>query len=279
MDGQTPQRQRRIASSPHNGVSLCLIILPTMTPPKATTVLLDMDGILAEVSKSYRACIVATCKEFGATSITFDTVGEWKAQGGCNNDWVLSLDLIKSDPNGDKSATLEKVTETFERFYQGDGDTPGACELETLIPTKKTLQELRDRCEHLAIVTGRPRSDCDKFLEIHDIDGLFEASVCMEDGPPKPDAFPVRRACELVGVEPSDKVLMVGDTPDDVRSALAAGCRAIGVTTPEAAAAASQDGKEHHENLLSIALKECGAEVVLEPGLVELLDYLPEKTD
>jgi phosphoglycolate phosphatase-like HAD superfamily hydrolase len=79
-------------------------------------------------------------------------------------------------------------------------------------------------------------------------------------------------------VEPSDKVLMVGDTPDDIRSALAAGCRAIGVSTPEAAAAAAKDGKEHHENLLSTSLKECGAEVVLEPGLVGLLDYLPEKT-
>ena len=249
------------------------------SPPKATTVLLDMDGILAEVSKSYRVCIVNTCKEYGATSITLDTVGEWKARGGCNNDWVLSLDLIKSDPNGDKNATLEQVTETFERFYQGHGDTPGACELETLIPTRETLQELRDRSEHLAIVTGRPRSDCDKFLKIHNIDSLFEACVCMEDGPPKPDAFPVLRACELLGVEPSDKVLMVGDTPDDIRSALAAGCRAIGVSTPEAAAAAAMDGKEHHENLLSTALKECGAEVVLEPGFVRLLDYLPEKAN
>ncbi len=223
----------------------------TPAPPKATTVLLDMDGILAEVSKSYRTCIVKTCKEYGATSITYDTVAEWKARGGCNNDWVLSRDLIQSDPNGDKNATLDQVTETFERFYQGHGDTPGACELETLIPSRETLKELRERSEHLAIV--------------------------MEDGPPKPDAFPVRRACELMGVEPSGKVLMVGDTPDDVRSALAAGCRAIGVSTPEAAAAAAQDGKEHHENLLSNSLKECGAEVVLEPGFVGLLDYLPDK--
>jgi HAD superfamily hydrolase (TIGR01548 family) len=249
----------------------------TPAPPKATTVLLDMDGILAEVSKSYRNCIVKTCKEYGATSITYDTVAEWKARGGCNNDWVLSRDLIQSDPNGDKNVTLDQVTETFERFYQGHGDTPGACELETLIPSRETLKELRERSEHLAIVTGRPRSDCDKFLEIHNITNLFEVCVCMEDGPPKPDAFPVRRACELMGVEPSGKVLMVGDTPDDVRSALAAGCRAIGVSTPEAAAAAAQNGKEHHENLLSNSLKECGAEVVLEPGFVGLLDYLPEK--
>ena len=65
--------------------------------------------------------------------------------------------------------------------------------------------------------------DCELFLKIHAIDHLFEVSVCMEDGPPKLDPFPVIQACELLGVEPSDKVLMVGDTPDDIRSALAAG--------------------------------------------------------
>jgi len=48
--------------------------------PPATTLLLDMDGVLAEVSKSYRASIISTCHSFGATSVTHDVVSEWKAK-------------------------------------------------------------------------------------------------------------------------------------------------------------------------------------------------------
>jgi len=40
----------------------------------------------------------------------------------------------------------------------------------------------------------------------------------MEDGPPKPDPTPVLKACEYLGVSPSSSVLMIGDTPDDIRA-------------------------------------------------------------
>jgi len=250
--------------------------------PAGTALLLDMDGVLAEVSGSYRAAIIETCKHYGATSITFDTVAEWKARGGCNNDWKLSLDLINTDSNGQKDLTLDEVTETFERFYQGDPDAGlvGLCDLETLIPKKSTLEEICNRVgkERMAIVTGRPRKDCDKFLKLHGIDRLFSVCVCMEDGPPKPDPFPVSQACKLLGVEPSLSVVMVGDTPDDVRAAHAAGCRGVGVATPENAEKADQAGKSFHEHCaLCVAMKSCGADTIVSPGFESLVDVFPRK--
>jgi HAD superfamily hydrolase (TIGR01548 family) len=246
-----------------------------MSSTQYKTLLLDMDGVLAEVSKSYRASIVATCHKYGASSVDYELIGEWKTRGGCNNDWKLSLDLINIDPNGQRGLTLDEVTETFEDIYQGKDGKPGLCELESLIADKQTLEELRRRSKGMAIVTGRPRKDCDKFLKEHSLDHLFDCCVCMEDGPAKPDPFPVKEACRLLGIDPSPSVVLVGDTPDDIRAAIAAGCRGVGVATPEGAEEQAKKGEPFDSTNLCVAMKECGADMIVPPGFAGLVDAFP----
>lgn len=134
------------------------------------------------------------------------------------------------------------------------------------------MAELRRRSPGgMAVVTGRPRADCAKFLADFGLADLFDTSVCMEDGPAKPAPDAVLTACARLGVAPAAAV-MVGDTPDDVRAAVAAGAVGVGVLTPRDAAAALLAGTA--TTAMGKALEECGAQRVLAPGLAGLLDVL-----
>ncbi|KAJ9470637.1 Imidazoleglycerol-phosphate dehydratase [Diplonema papillatum] len=63
----------------------------------ARALLLDMDGVLAEVKLSYRQCIIDTAKAYGVT-ITGDDVRMLAARG--------------------RDVPLDQVTATFENLYE-----------------------------------------------------------------------------------------------------------------------------------------------------------------
>lgn len=58
-----------------------------------------------------------------------------------------------------------------------------------------------------ALLTCRPLTPWHGFAWCR-IKDLFSVCVCMEDGPPKPDPFPVARACQLLGVAPKDTIMV-----------------------------------------------------------------------
>jgi histidinol-phosphate aminotransferase len=189
-------------------------------------VLFDLDGVLADVSGSYRAAIVATARELGV-EIGREEIVAAKAAGGANNDWVLTQRLLAERG---VAMSLEEVTARFERWYQGDGTRPGLRETERALWGRAGLEAFkRSRGVKLAIVTGRPRADAERFLREHDLAGCFESVVCMEDGPSKPDPAVVRLAMARLGVT---RGWMIGDTVDDVRAARGAGVVPIGVCPP-----------------------------------------------
>ncbi len=53
-------------------------------------IVFDMDGVLTEVSESYREAIVQTVEHFTGQRIARDLIQEYKNRGGWNNDWALS---------------------------------------------------------------------------------------------------------------------------------------------------------------------------------------------
>ncbi len=186
--------------------------------------LLDMDGVLADVSRSYRRAIVETAAHW-QVDVSAREIAEAKARGNANNDWILTHELLRAN---DVDVTFEEVKEHFEHVYQGTREQPGLRRLETLIPPRALLEGLASRLP-LGIVTGRPREDAERFLHAHQLEGLFRVMVCMHDATPKPDPAPVRLALARLGVE---RAWLVGDTADDQRAARGAGVVPIAVTAP-----------------------------------------------
>lgn len=233
-------------------------------------VVFDMDGVLASVGASYREAIIQTAARFGVT-VTQEDIAVEKKKGNANNDWILSKRLMEGKNGGSSSVTLEAVTAVFEELYQGTETTKGLCATETLIPSKGLLEEVYKRCGgKVAIVTGRPRKDCDKFLRDHGLSDLFKIKVCMEDAPAKPDPKPVLMACEQLGLDPKT-CIMIGDTPDDIKAAVGAGAIGIGVFTPEEEAKLTLHIIERSQSMQS-SLFAAGAAAVIGAGLGALLD-------
>jgi len=186
--------------------------------------LFDIDDTLADVTESYRKATIATADAFGA-KVTYEEITEAKAGGNANNDWELTWHLIREQG---VEVSLEEVTRKFESIYQGTPEHPGLRASETLLIDRAALEQLAGRFK-LGVVTGRPMKDALVFLGHQKIENLFRTVVAMEDAPLKPDPAPIRIALERLGVR---RAWMLGDTPDDMRAARAAGVLPLAVLAP-----------------------------------------------
>jgi histidinol-phosphate aminotransferase len=222
---------------------------------RPAALLFDLDGVIADESRSYRRTIIATAGSYGL-ALDMDEVNAVKAAGNANNDWQLTHRLLSE---AGVEVSLDEVVEQFEALYQGTHDEPGFRRDERLLADPELLRTLAKRLP-LAIVTGRPRADAERFLAEHDIADRFRAVVCMEDAPAKPDPAPIRLALERLGI---DHAWMVGDTPDDIRAARSAGVLPIGIVAPGDAPSMAKQ-----------ALSDAGAAKIL-TSIDELTEVLP----
>jgi histidinol-phosphate aminotransferase len=184
------------------------------------SLLLDIDGVVADVRGSYRAAIQRTAAVFGH-AVTANEIAAAKTRPDSNNDWRVTQRLLAE---AGRQVPLEAVTACFESVIAEN-------ELwreERLIPPRDVLSRLAARLP-LVAVTGRPRRDADRFLATAGIAELFTAMVTMEDAPAKPDPEPIRLGLARAGVR---RAWMVGDTPDDLIAARAAGVVPVGVVAP-----------------------------------------------
>lgn len=222
--------------NPRDFDRLCRALRAVLAPQ---ALLFDMDGVLADEAPSYREAIRQTCSTFGQ-EVSMARIAARKLAGNSNNDWDFTYHLLL-----DLGAKYkyEEVKQRFESIYQGTDGYPGLWRQERLLVDPAWLRSLSQQLP-LAIVTGRPRGDATRFLVQHNILDCFRTLVCMEDGPVKPNPAPVARALRELGVRDA---WMLGDTPDDMNAARAAGVIPLAVVAP------ADDRADAHEKLNAAA--------------------------
>ena len=196
--------------------------LSTSLRPEA--LLFDMDGVLADVDGSQTTAIIETAASFGV-GIHRGDIDRAKAAGGSNDDWALTWRLC-SDRGAQVS--LEEVTARYEALYQGESGSPGLKLNERPLVAPSELESWSSRYP-IGVVTGRPRSDAEEFIERSGLDSYISTLVTRDDAPLKPDPKPILVALERLGV---DRAWMIGDTVDDMIAARRAGVLPIGVVAP-----------------------------------------------
>jgi HAD superfamily phosphatase len=192
----------------------------------------DMDGVLVDVSESYRESIARTVQHFTGREIACEQIQDFKNQGGWNDDWRLSHHIIAK---AGVEVDFETVKAHFQRIFLGDGAgdsgaaSAGLILRERWIARPGLFERLGARFR-LALFTGRPRADADLTLDRFARGIVFDPIVAMHDVAnlkPAPDGLLL-----IAGAAPGVPLYYVGDTVDDARAARAARVPFVGIAAP-----------------------------------------------
>jgi HAD superfamily phosphatase len=180
----------------------------------------DMDGVLVDVTESYRETIARTVEHFTAVKPTREQIQDYKNEGGHNDDWKLSHHIIGE---AGVEVAFEAVKDYFQSIFLGNG-SDGLMLREEWMARPGMLEKLAERYR-FAVFTGRPRAEAELTLQRFAQGITFDPVIGMEDvanHKPAPDGL-----CAIEGA-----AFYIGDTVDDARCARAAKVPFIGIAGP-----------------------------------------------
>jgi HAD superfamily phosphatase len=185
----------------------------------------DMDGVLVDVTDSYRETIAQTVEHFTGAKLTNQQIQEYKNQGGWNDDWKLSHHIVTT---AGVAAPFEEVKAYFQSIFLGNG-SDGLMLRERWVAKPGALERL-NKAFRFAVFTGRPKEEARLTLDRFAPELVFDPIVGMYDverHKPDPDGL-LRILRENSGCT----LFYVGDTVDDARAARAARVPFIGIAAP-----------------------------------------------
>ena len=172
----------------------------------------DMDGVLVDVSRSYREAIRQTASYFLERSVLMSEVDEIKNTVGMNNDWDATYALI-NNPN----ISYEGVKSYFQSIYLDNGQKSGLINNEKLLISKQKVQSLKNKYKKLGIATGRPKKEAEYVINKNKLIEIFDCIIALEDvenSKPSPDS--ILMVIEKLNLK---QTVYIGDSPSDVIAA------------------------------------------------------------
>lgn len=238
-------------------------IIDTLAPRKM--LVFDLDGVVFDVSNSYRFAIQKTYEYFAGVECSASDMQEAKNLGGLSNDWDLTKYLL--DKKG-IDADYSKLVEIFQDvFYDPRKEgSKGAIDNEKLVLEKDFFKTLADNFD-LAVFTGRPREEAFYSLEKFGLKEFFDYFVCLEDvdkgrSKPCPDGlYKIKDACYY------QDICFFGDTVDDIKAGCEANVDVYGIIPPNSC----------EINKTIATLKKCGAKDVIDDACKILDIFRNEK--
>ncbi|MGQ9854440.1 MAG: HAD family hydrolase, partial [Candidatus Oleimicrobiaceae bacterium] len=159
--------------------------------------LFDMDGVLVDVSASYRVAIMRTVEHFSGMKLSAARIQAYKDAGGFNNDWELTRQALR---DLGVEVTLQELVPVFQQFYVGD-NFDGLIRYERWLLRPETAARL-GASYALGVVTGRPRREAEWTMKRAEMQTFFGTLVTMDDIPPwcqKPHPDGLLLAMERLG--------------------------------------------------------------------------------
>ncbi len=186
-------------------------------------VVFDMDGVLVDVTESYRETIARTAEHFTGKKVTRERISGYKLISGYNDDWKLTHKLIEDEG---MEVPFDEVKARFQELFLGAGND-GLITRERWVARPGVLERLNERYD-FAIFTGRPRAEALLTLERNANGLVFDPIMALEDSlRPKPYPDGLRKIAGERTV-----ACYVGDTLDDARCGILAKVPFIGVASP-----------------------------------------------
>ncbi|PZO42656.1 MAG: TIGR01548 family HAD-type hydrolase [Pseudanabaena frigida] len=240
----------------------------------------DIDGVIRDVSGSYRRALADTVEHFTNTAYrpTPEEIDELKAEGIWNNDWEASQELIKryfQSLGKEIRASYEEIVNFFQSRYRGSNPdwSDGYIATEPLIATTKYFQELSIAGIGWGFFSGATRASAGYVLKRLNINE--PVLIAMEDAAGKPDPTGLLLATKQIELKHGNAataIVYVGDTVADMLTVVKARdfdpsyqYIAVGVIPPHV----SETLRDRYTALL----KENGADLVLN-NVLELTPQL-----